>query len=90
MAAEFAAVAANGIEPDAYLMGVHLENGYYTVDSENGLRYDAEKPDGWKEAKTGCFSYQDGVLSAKRPLTLENSGGEADSGGSEKKKGRSF
>ena len=77
MAAEFAAVAANGIEPDAYLMGVHLENGYYTVDSENGLRYDAEKPDGWKEAKTGCFSYQDGVLSAKRPLTLENSGGEA-------------
>ena len=32
MAAEFAAVAANGIEPDAYLMGVHLENGYYTVD----------------------------------------------------------
>ena len=77
MAAEFAAVAANGIEPDAYLMGVHLENGYYTVDSENGLRYDAEKPDGWKEAKTGCFSYQDDVLSAKRPLTLENSGGEA-------------
>ena len=77
MAAEFAAVAANGIEPDAYLMGVHLENGYYTVDSENGLRYDAEKPDGWKETKTGCFSYQDGVLSAKRPLTLENSGGEA-------------
>lgn len=77
MAPEFAAVAANGIEPDAYLMGVHLENGYYTVDSENGLRYDAEKPDGWKEAKTGCFSYQDGVLSAKRPLTLENSGGEA-------------
>lgn len=77
MAAEFAAVAANGIEPDAYLMGVHLENGYYTVDSENGLRYDAEKPDGWKEAKTGCFSYQDSVLSAKRPLTLENSGGEA-------------
>lgn len=77
MAAEFAAVAANGIEPDAYLMGVHLENGYYTVDSENGLRYDAEKPDGWKETKTGCFSYQDGVLSAKRPLTLKNNGGEA-------------
>lgn len=77
MAAEFAAVAVNGIEPDAYLMGVHLENGYYTVDSENVLHYDAEKPDGWKETKTGCFSYQDGVLSAKRPLTLENSGGEA-------------
>ncbi len=77
MAAEFAAVAVNGIEPDAYLMGVHLKNGYYTVDSENGLRYDAEKPDGWKETKTGCFSYQDGVLTVKSPTTLKNNGGEA-------------
>ena len=43
-----------------------------------GLRYDAEKPDGWnKRQRSNSFSYQDGVLSAKRPLTLENSGGEA-------------
>lgn len=77
MAAEFAAVAVNGIEPDAYLMGVHLENGYYTVDSENVLHYDAEKPDDWNETKTGCFSYQDGVLTVKRRTTLKNSGDEA-------------
>ena len=76
MAAEFAAVAANGIEPDAYLMGVHLENGYYTVDDKYDLRYSADKPDGWDKRKSNRLSYQDGVLTVKSPTTLKNSGGE--------------
>ncbi len=76
MAAEFAAVAANGIEPDAYLMGVHLENGYYTVDDKYDLRYSADKPDGWDKRKSNRLSYQDGVLTVKSPTTLKNNGGE--------------
>ena len=76
MAAEFAAVAANGIEPDAYLMGVHLENGYYTVDDKHDLRYSADKPDGWDKRKSNRLSYQDGVLTVKSPTTLKNNGGE--------------
>ena len=76
MAAEFAAVAANGIEPDAYLMGVHLENGYYTVDDKYGLRYSADKPDGWDKRTSNSLSYQDGVLTVEGPTTLKNNGGE--------------
>lgn len=76
MAAEFAAVAVNGIEPDAYLMGVHLENGYYTVDDKYDLRYSADKPDGWDKRKSNRLSYQDGVLTVKSPTTLKNNGGE--------------
>lgn len=76
MAAEFAAVAANGIEPDAYLMGVHLENGYYTVDDKYDLRYSADKPDGWDKRTSNRLSYQDGVLTVKSPTTLKNNGGE--------------
>lgn len=76
MAAEFAAVAANGIEPDAYLMGVHLENGYYTVDDKYDLRYSADKPDGWDKRTSNSLSYQDGVLTVEGPTTLKNNGGE--------------
>lgn len=76
MAAEFAAVAANGIEPDAYLMGVHLKNGYYTVDDKYDLRYSADKPDGWDKRTSNSLSYQDGVLTVEGPTTLKNNGGE--------------
>ncbi len=76
MAAEFAAVAVNGIEPDAYLMGVHLENGYYTVDDKYDLRYSADKPDGWNKRTSNSLSYQDGVLTVEGPTTLKNNGGE--------------
>lgn len=75
MAAEFAAVAANGIEPDAYLMGVHLENGYYTVDKYD-VSYSAEKPDGWESRTSNSLFYQDGVLTVEGPTTLKNNGGE--------------
>ena len=77
MAAEFAAVAVNGIEPDAYLMGVHLKNGYYTVDDKYDLRYSADKPDGWDKRTSNSLSYQDGVLTVEGPTTLKNKGGEA-------------
>ena len=76
MAAEFAAVAVNGIEPDAYLMGVHLKNGYYTVDDKYDLRYSADKPDGWNKRTSNSLSYQDGVLTVEGPTTLKNNGGE--------------
>lgn len=76
MAAEFAAVAVNGIEPDAYLMGVHLKNGYYTVDDKYDLRYSADKRDGWDKRTSNSLSYQDGVLTVEGPTTLKNNGGE--------------
>ena len=69
-------MAVNGIEPDAYLMGVHLKNGYYTVDDKYDLRYSADKPDGWNKRTSNSLSYQDGVLTVEGPTTLKNNGGE--------------